>query len=340
MEDQEYIRDKIKGILLLGKPENVRKNILGMLGLYPMDFGGSETRVTWDEMVIQVHAKPFEGTCTCALGKDPKVHRVGEDFHSSWCELARFDHVARNPCLISMEPEGDAQHMVYTFQWPRDLTTSKPVIRAIFPELMNELLWPNFVKGWNGIIALMPPMLPSYWDGMAPKCPLLEGLNMEPNEPTDETTPDPYLDDLDLGTTPEPEPIPEPKPEPVEPEPKPVEPEPIPVPLPLEEAPKKRGPGRPKGSRNKKKETDEAEPEPEPQPEGSPEPAPEPTEVKQEEPEPGRERLGTITFFRNGDGIVTRGTLPEVDIEGGIGALIACQLHKIARSFEDKLFND
>jgi hypothetical protein len=146
---------KIKGLLLLNKSEAVTRNVLAILGLFSIDFADAQTlQVLCDADGVTVRDKSFQCACTCQSSHDPKVVRVGDDFHASVCHRAMEQRLAQDPNLV--DADIDPSGTIWTFQWPRDIEPNRNVIAECFTELKQEALWKNFRRAWSELVALMP----------------------------------------------------------------------------------------------------------------------------------------------------------------------------------------
>lgn len=124
------LEPKIRGLLLLQKSENVIHNVLAALGLFPVDFPDHPSlQIMWDADEIVIQSKTME--------KDPK-----------WAALLRHSNL--------VDIDGDEVETTWTFQWPREIATSRNALMARFPELSQDSLWKNFQKSWAGITDKMP----------------------------------------------------------------------------------------------------------------------------------------------------------------------------------------
>jgi len=129
------LASKLKGYLLLGVGANVTPNCLAMLGLTAKDFPEPNSlKVHYEPDGIYVQAKAFT--------TEPA------------------ERIMTHPDLVALDPDAD-DRVVYSFQWPQDISGARPQIQKVFPETEADPLWDAFVKGWAEITALMPPPEPS-----------------------------------------------------------------------------------------------------------------------------------------------------------------------------------
>jgi hypothetical protein len=262
---------KIRGILVLHKPENEVHNVLCVLGLARIDFNSPSTvSVAWDEDGIAVMAKKFPADCSCA-GDDAKLYKVDGVAHSSQCAIVKMDTITRHALLTEMDTL-DTERIICTFQWPRDLSVYKNTICARFPELGTHApMWDSFVKNWGTIMKMIPEPSAADLEGVEE---VEEIVEVVPDAPVSESFDDIAFDEIDFTDTGH-EVVEEAIADPISPEPKAapededtavlvVSADDFPAPAPMMKTPEpaaepKRGRGRPSGTTKASKKANEAE---------------------------------------------------------------------------------
>jgi hypothetical protein len=152
--------NKINRFLLLKNPAATTNHLLGMLGLFTIDFPDKESvRVSYDEDGISVMAKPFGSKCTCANEKDDlklNLEHTGHGIrHTSTCDLYRREKILYHDLTREIDTT-DPQVSLYDFDWPRDIQPYRASIATWFPEQSNDGLWKAFTKTWTDIMELLP----------------------------------------------------------------------------------------------------------------------------------------------------------------------------------------
>lgn len=165
MNNNEEVRKKIRGILLLHKTQNVTPHLLGALGLTAFDFGvdnAKETAAVLDEsecpIQIRVVTPGFtqDTPCTCAKSRlDKTVAIPGQaNKHTSDCLLTLKHKLNTHPNLKSFG-RTESNKARYQFQLPYEFSNSaNGILRSYFPELENPLLMGNFEKAWKQIMEI------------------------------------------------------------------------------------------------------------------------------------------------------------------------------------------
>ena len=166
IEVSNSLYKQLKQVLLLGKEEEnspkSQKNVLAMLGLNPKSFP-DPIRLSWDAEDILVQTVDF-GPCSCATSAGLKTALVNGERHAKTCPLAHRQIVLDSPWLTDVEHDDDT--ITWLFQWPRDIEESRLTLAEVFPELVEDERWADFLVTWKGFVVLMDGQREAYSAGM------------------------------------------------------------------------------------------------------------------------------------------------------------------------------
>jgi hypothetical protein len=226
IEVSNSLYKSLKQVLLLTKEDEnstkSQKHVLAMLGLTPKAFP-NPIHLSWDAEDILVQTVDFPNTCTCATTAGLKTALVNDERHSKTCALAQRQVILGNPWLTDVERDDDT--ITWLFQWPRDIEGSRLDLGVVFPELVEDDRWAEFLATWKGFTNLMDAQRESYSSRMQADLDQEAAMDAEAESVVLPSDPDGYDDGLEDPPMVEPAPSPDADPvqddQPVEP-PKPA----------------------------------------------------------------------------------------------------------------------